>query len=414
MQKIGLVYSKLISDWKSVESITRNLRQSYEHLSHTYILIDYNFPYNAETMDVLLLADKIISDRPDKLIFIDHYPVAGILIKSLFMRKYDYSPEIYVHIYGNFTYCASDWYHMESVFLKRDISFIFASETEMKLFMNFTLQKDNCFVYPFPVCKNSFYFDKEIRKSYREELECTDEFIIVYSGRLSLQKNVSLMATKFKEYSEKNPKKKLKLFLAGFCDDIGSPFHYIYQRLGHQHFLWEKTLSQIPENIRSNIVWLGNLKQHELLKLYNAADCYLSFSLHHDEDYGMAPREALFCGTPCILTSWGGFADLGKLDNCHLMDITFDNEGMKIDSSKFDNYLDKLYKKKDSIDRDKVSQKYFNLFSPEETFLKLYQIIQQQPKRFMGFNYQLENFFRDKFLSTNCNSFYKKIYNEYI
>jgi hypothetical protein len=53
---------------------------------------------------------------------------------------------------------------------------------------------------------------------------------------------------------------------------------------------------------------VGNQSSANLLALYNASDIGISLSLHHDEDFGMAPIEGLFTGSRMILSDWGGYA----------------------------------------------------------------------------------------------------------
>ena len=91
-------------------------------------------------------------------------------------------------------------------------------------------------------------------------------------------------------------------------DDLGIPYIGKEALEGTFYFHWEECMNSLPEGIRNKITYLGNVTPLELKEYYCAADTYLSMSCHNDEDYGMAPAEALMCGLPCILSDWGGFS----------------------------------------------------------------------------------------------------------
>jgi len=56
--------------------------------------------------------------------------------------------------------------------------------------------------------------------------------------------------------------------------------------------------------IEKNVKFLGFRFQQELVKLYNAADCYV-YSVPR-EDFGLGPVEAMACGTPSVVWDDGG------------------------------------------------------------------------------------------------------------
>ena len=57
---------------------------------------------------------------------------------------------------------------------------------------------------------------------------------------------------------------------------------------------------------------MGHLDPSELAHLYNGADAFASMSVHHDEDFGMSPVEALCCGTRQFLPSGGAMLPFRK------------------------------------------------------------------------------------------------------
>ena len=59
----------------------------------------------------------------------------------------------------------------------------------------------------------------------------------------------------------------------------------------------------------SRVKFLGNQASSDLVKIYHAADLFVSFSTYNDEDYGMAPAEAMCTGLPCLLSNWAGYSN---------------------------------------------------------------------------------------------------------
>lgn len=63
---------------------------------------------------------------------------------------------------------------------------------------------------------------------------------------------------------------------------------------------------ELPTSIQKRIFFKGSVPHKDLNLFYNAADLFVSLSLHHDEDFGMSVAEAMATGLPCVLTDWGG------------------------------------------------------------------------------------------------------------
>lgn len=53
--------------------------------------------------------------------------------------------------------------------------------------------------------------------------------------------------------------------------------------------------------------------KNELMSFYWSSDCFLYPSFHEDENFGIAPREAILCGLPAVVTD---FCGLGELAEC--------------------------------------------------------------------------------------------------
>lgn len=57
----------------------------------------------------------------------------------------------------------------------------------------------------------------------------------------------------------------------------------------------------------------------QMRQTYRDADCFIACS--RGEASGLTPREAMACGTPVILTDWGGLHELADPDHCYVTGI---------------------------------------------------------------------------------------------
>jgi len=123
--------------------------------------------------------------------------------------------------------------------------------------------------------------------------------------------------------------------IAGTCDDIGSPTMAGQLPAGYFQQRFDEVLSTLAKSLRGRIRILGNLDRNELSGLYCAADSFISFSLYHDEDFGMAPAEALATGLPALLSDWGGYSSFAVPGtSVHLTPVSLSRRGLSFDTAR--------------------------------------------------------------------------------
>ncbi len=314
--KLALLYAFRSSEWKSCISITDNIKSSYSLLKHEIQYFDYD--HLKGELHLETLADELSAFKPDRIIFIDHRPTPKQLLERLLKRKIDVP--LIIHLYGDFSVYCNDWIEQEAILKNFKVQFITASQSQHKFVSQFFNKNNN------QVKKVSFAVDQ---KAYQHEEQELHQFYkthelnpqsmnFIYAGRITKQKNVTKLATLFKqEILPKNP--MANLIIAGDIDDQGSPFHGEYLAAG-------TTQLQLESSLGPNIKWIGSLSSQELATAYNACDCFISLSTFHDEDFGMAPLEAAATGLPLILTGWGGYHDFIKeAANSKKIEVIYEN-----------------------------------------------------------------------------------------
>ena len=129
---------------------------------------------------------------------------------------------------------------------------------------------------------------------------------LVYAGRLSPEKNISLLIWTF-HYLQKEHFPDLKLKLFGSFDnsapfDLGRMLDRDYQR-EIEELVAELEWTTAPE-------FCGHLAPDEWIECEISDPIYISLSTFIQEDYGVSLAQAQEKGWPSIVTNWGGQADL--------------------------------------------------------------------------------------------------------
>lgn len=415
MKRFALVSGTEPSFWGSCKIITPNLETAYNKLLGPGTK-KFNYNRTLTPSQIFELAREIKKFDPSKLIFVDHLPHPYPLIEAL-RHLGGPLPELYFHLYGDFTLFIKDWLRTESLIKNQPVTWIVASQRQGQLVRTLT-KSGSVQVCPFPVRESVFSYKNSIRSQFRKKMGLrSSDKVIIYTGRISLQKNVLSLIENVSEYIVKTKRTDIHLWIAGDFDNLGAPLFGIQSKDDVTVAEWERLMDRLPEVSRNRIRYLGVKKNEDLVQLYCAADLYLSLSTHHDEDYGMAPAEALMCGCPALLTGWGGYAGFSHPNACNLVDVRIGKTGLKISSNKIQSQLDSALNQ--IPDRESIAKYYRERFSVGGIEKTLKAIVGKSPDLFRGFSavaeqwgrrIRLQNPFGKQF---GPESLYFKIYKNY-
>lgn len=314
--KIAVIRNLQSPEWQSCKTISQNLLASYEELGKTHDVVFYDLPKDNNLLRTHELAKKVKEGKPDEVIWVEYKPSPNSFVNAFCnLCRDEEKPVFKFHIYGDFVLNIMEWAELKETLKKVRCQYLVASEKQKILLEKMILGSEDLIkVCPFPVNSKSFSFDSKLREEVRKDMGLQkDELLILYSGRLSYQKNIYHTLFAIRDFL-KLSSQKVRFVMAGPMDDLGMPYVGRSGPLGafYGQFLNAKeALSDYFEKgIFSN---LGNVQQENLKGLYCAADILINLSTHNDEDYGMAPAEALCCGCPAILSNWGGFYSFNTL-----------------------------------------------------------------------------------------------------
>jgi glycosyltransferase involved in cell wall biosynthesis len=398
-ERTAIIVSQELSQWGSCRVITPNLQKAYERLASPSRQIQF-FSWTARhsAAETLTVARQVLAWRPTRLVFLDHTPHPRPLLQALFaLEKAEQLPPVDFHIYGDFTLYAPDWQKSENLLKRMRAHFYCASHRQEALVASFLKQKNTITsVCPFPVDTDQYFFSPALRQETRRQLGlAADENMLLYTGRLSMQKNILRLTRELIRWMEKNP--RTKFFLCGHFDKMGAPFFGVWLRSDSQYYdQWRALIEKLPAALQERVIYLGNKSAKELLAFYNAADLYVSLSTHHDEDFGMSPLEALSSGCPCLLSDWGGYASFALDEmSCRLSPVVITGKGLQMSSRDFQEKLGTFLSVRESDEaRQKRATFYSDKFSIEHVSEKILQWQKNHAPRFQGFTPSLNELSR--------------------
>lgn len=357
MKKIALVRTKKESSWVSCQSIVNNLEQAYISSSGKDCVTTFYIDHESDNFQIYRLTQVCLKENISEIIFIDHRPHPINILTCFNKLLPDFKPKFTFHIFGDFVLESTKWNEIDSLLKNYITTFICASQKQKDLLDSFINKSVVTQVAPFPIQSSTFYFDDAERSKVREKLGLTDDdFLFLYTGRISLQKNVLELAKAMGNCS-KICGNALHFYFAGPFDDLGTPYKGQENPPGAYFQRWVKINESLSNK---NINYIHNLDHNELRGIYNAADFFVSLSTHNDEDYGMSPAEALMCGLPVILSDWGGYSSFKRIgkENCHLIPVKHQNKRLLPDLMTVQKIILKNMEAKLSLNERKILAKH--------------------------------------------------------
>lgn len=437
MKKVLIIRSSKESSWGSCRVISPNLQECYNllkgpDLDVKYFDIDEMFLKEDAVFGktaIIDLSNTIKTYRPTEIVFTDHLPHAFEVLGFLtFYIPYNKLPPFVFHIYGDFTFHAKSWSLLESKLRGHPAKFIVASESQHRLVNSFCHNGSVIENFIFPVNGKDYYFSEEERVSTRKAYGVSDdERVILYAGRVTLQKNIDLLITEFAEIYQK-AKRPMRLWIVGAFDDMGAHFQ---GNVGYEGGMFQKIqtlIDSLPDEVRQSITLWGNQPKEQLRKIKNAADMFMSFSLYHDEDYGMSPAEALACGLPSLLTDWGGYSSFVPKNNewnCKLVPVKITSYGHELKVSRIESFYADNEAGISIEKRKQNAQEFMKKFSVHSSKDVLKDILNKEYQPFEGFTVSLEYYSKifwmpkitreiNKHLTPSNDNFYYDVYKHYI
>ena len=165
----------------------------------------------------------------------------------------------------------------------KQMDFVYVpSQSYMHTLTQRGLKADKMAIFPRGVDLNQYY-PKGVNDELLSQNSLRGEFTLLYAGRISEDKNLSLLCRLFRLANEQYPG-RYNLVFAG--DEPG--------------------LTSLKERIGSlpNVCFTGRINSVNLVAWYTTADVLLFPS--HTDTFGMVVLEAQACGLPCLVTNTGG------------------------------------------------------------------------------------------------------------
>lgn len=130
-----------------------------------------------------------------------------------------------------------------------------------------------------------------------------DDFVVMYSGRITAEKNTFVMLDTIRHLRLDIP--HLKLMLVGrFENEPNRRFNRWYRNI-HNDVEGYLDKYQLRDTVRI-LPWQKENHLHLLLKL---SDLFLNLSVSPGENFGYSQVDAMNQGVPSLITSWGGLRD---------------------------------------------------------------------------------------------------------
>lgn len=363
--RVAVLFNMDGLNWESCRDISAGLQQAYARLGGNQDYEVRRFGVSAHRVkDWNNIFNELAQFAPDVVSIVDHspYPV-------LFFKQLESLPpcRIFIHIYGCFRFWCHSLKLYRPLFDKHRFYFLAPSGAQMQLLKNGF--SEGVYKFPFPLVDQ--WFQSLANSSHQARVYKTESTrpLLVYTGRLHLQKNTLQLISFLKEFQKKQ---NFQFVLAGMYDNSPIDRLGINTSYGTIERLHEEALEG------TDFQYLGVLDKASLLQLYSEADLNVSLSTYNDEDFGVSPLEALTSGVPSLLTAWGGYRDY-QSDYCQLLPVRYLNGDLELSYTEFSKILTSMLNRPvTKTYRSEVQSYYMKRFSVDTAAMKLRELLHCQ------------------------------------
>ena len=319
--------------WHSFRLIYSGMRKAYKRALPCARFYEVDMLRATAAKD---LVKKLQKSGARRLVFYGHsvFQFTPLLCE---LRRIQSSIDDFVfHVDGSFSVNLAVWGGLLAPLEGRRVLILVASQAQ-RILVEKTL--GHVFEFQISVCPlpvRSHSVSAKVRVANRSRLGCDqNDFLLTYVGRISEQKNIELLIDFLKRIRDRRFQASWKLLIAGTFDDHTSN-HLPFKWMGEYFLQFRHWFSSLPEATQARVHFLDYQNAKQVADLLSAADVYVNLSTLHDEDFGLAPAEALCLGCPTILTAWGGFHDF-KIDpqSVALVPVRANKKNLEIGYSTF-------------------------------------------------------------------------------
>lgn len=277
--------------WLSMQEIIPGIERCWKGLEK----IDTQTPFRVEVFNVdQMKLSKVLKSflQADTIVFTAFNFKLAKLAESL-RKDFSLSTRFVFYLHGMTS--MGCWpmlkFGMKDVFTKNDIFISTCHRDKETLELSF--KESQVEVIPFGL--------DNLPQTFPEHIPDPKQALFVYIGRISEQKNLHTLIQAFSLVEQ-----PFQLEIYGKEDGLGSP------NMGIPAMEYQKWLEDLVKKLQlqDRVVFKGFVEREKLYQsLEGKSYCFISSSLHSDENFGMAVLRSLSQGQAAILSDWGGHHD---------------------------------------------------------------------------------------------------------
>jgi glycosyltransferase involved in cell wall biosynthesis len=337
--KIALLKTDIPSNWQSVQTIANNIEKTYRALPGAAIdVIPLSFFNN--DLDWEKTFENIFSKNYDRVVIDFNHPCPMHVLRRLLLLDENLyqNTEVVLHVFG----CIRFWLHemipLKELIGRMKIKFVTASAAQARFLKKVLQTSDGIYECPFSIDVDVFSAPSNplaVRTEFRQKYGIpSDALVFIYTGRAHLQKNFHLMLEELiQTYGH-----RMHFIFAGSYDDD----QIAALRIGFDQGLsYHLTQNILRTHDFKNFIFIHNRPHREVVEALQASDIFCSWSTYNDEDYGYSPLEALSCGTPALITNWGGYNEFTS-EFTRTVPVVLRNDGVFLDTARLQEKVTEL------------------------------------------------------------------------